>query len=173
MSTAYHPQTNGQTERVNQELEQYLRIFVRERQDDWYTLLPLAEFSYNNHIHSPMRQTPFILDTGQHPQMGFEPHQPPSCFEAVNEFTDRMKDTLKEAKAVLAKAKDDTPRPLPGRKTCRKYLGILGKSQPCPRKGNGVPHQEPGSPTPYPRSSLRLNPFPPDFTLLRIESMLV
>jgi len=40
MSTAYHPQTDGQTERVNQELEQYLQIFVGERQDDWYTLLP-------------------------------------------------------------------------------------------------------------------------------------
>jgi len=63
-STAYHPQTNGQTERVNQELEQYLRLFVGERQDDWYTLLPLAEFSYNNHVHSSTQQTPFLLDTG-------------------------------------------------------------------------------------------------------------
>jgi len=62
MSTAYHPQTDGQTERVNQELEQYLRIFVGERQDDWYTLLPLAEFSYNNHIHSSTQH--FLLDTG-------------------------------------------------------------------------------------------------------------
>ena len=63
-STAYHPQTDGQTERVNQELEQYLRLFVGERQDDWYTLLPLAEFSYNNHVHSSTQQTPFLLDTG-------------------------------------------------------------------------------------------------------------
>ena len=106
-STAYHLQTDGQTERVNQELEQYLWIFGRERQDDWYTLLPLAEFSYNNHIHSSTQQTPFLLDTSRHPQMGFEPHQPPSHFEAVNEFTDRMKDTLEEAKSALAKAKDD------------------------------------------------------------------
>jgi len=106
-STAYHPQTDGQTERVNQELEQYLRIFIGERQDDWYTLLPLAEFSYNNHIHSSTQQTPFLLDTGRHPRMGFEPHQLPSRFEAVNEFTDRMKDTLEEAKSALAKAKDD------------------------------------------------------------------
>jgi len=88
----------------------YLRIFVRERQDDWYTLLPLAEFSYNNHIHSSTQQTPFLLDTSQHPRMGFEPHQPPSRFEAVNEFTDRMKDTLEEAKLALAKAKDDMAR---------------------------------------------------------------
>jgi len=105
-STTYHPQTDGQTERVNQELEQYLWIFIRERQDDWYTLLPLAEFSYNNHIHSSTQQTPFLLDTGRHPQMGFEPHQSPSHLKAVNEFTDRMKDTLKEAKLALAKAKD-------------------------------------------------------------------
>jgi len=62
-STAYHPQTDGQTERVNQELEQYLWIFIRERQDNWYTLLPLAEFSYNNHIHSSIQQTPFLLNT--------------------------------------------------------------------------------------------------------------
>jgi len=109
-STAYHPQTDGQMERVNQELGQYLRIFVRERQDDWYTLLPLAEFSYNNHIHSSTKQTPFLLDTSRHPWMGFEPHQPPSRFEAVNEFMDQMKDTLEEAKSALAKAKDDMAR---------------------------------------------------------------
>jgi hypothetical protein len=109
-STAYHPQTDGQTERVNQELEQYLRVFVGERQDDWYALLPLAEFSYNNHVHSSTQQTPFLLDTGRHPRMGFEPHQPPSRVEAVNEFTDRMKATLEEAKSALAKAKDDMAR---------------------------------------------------------------
>jgi len=102
-STAYHPQTDGQTERVNQELEQYLRLFVGERQNDWYTLLPfkLAEFSYNNHVHSSTQQTPFLLDTGWHPQMGFEPHQPPSRVEAVNEFTNWMKDHLKRPSEVF------------------------------------------------------------------------
>jgi len=109
-STAYHPQTDGQTERVNQELEQFIRIFVGERQDDWYPLLALAEFSYNNHVHSSTQHTPFLLDTGRHPRMGFEPHQPPSKVEAVNEFTDRMKNTLEEAKSALAKAKDDMAR---------------------------------------------------------------
>jgi hypothetical protein len=57
-TTAYHPQGDGQTEHVNQELEQYLRLFVNERQDDWDELLPLAEFQYNNHVHSATQQTP-------------------------------------------------------------------------------------------------------------------
>jgi len=53
-STAYHPQTDGQTEHVNQKLEQYLRVSVNERQDNWDKWLPMAEFAYNNHIHSSM-----------------------------------------------------------------------------------------------------------------------
>jgi transposase InsO family protein len=51
-STAYHPQTNRQMERVNQDLKQYLRVFVSEWQDNWMELLPLAEFQYNNHVHA-------------------------------------------------------------------------------------------------------------------------
>ena len=74
-TTAYHPQGDGQIKRVNQELEQYLCLFVNERQDDWDDLLLLAEFQYNNHIHSATQQTPFMLDSGRHPWMGFEPHQ--------------------------------------------------------------------------------------------------
>src|SRR5271155_5690468 len=60
---AYHPQGDGQTEGVNQELEQYLRVFINQRQDDWDGLLPFAEFQYTNHIHSATRQIPFLLDT--------------------------------------------------------------------------------------------------------------
>jgi hypothetical protein len=62
--TTYHLQTDRQTEQVNQELEQFLQIFIGEWQDDWYSLLPLAEFLYNNHIHSSTQHTPFLLDTG-------------------------------------------------------------------------------------------------------------
>jgi hypothetical protein len=109
-STAYHPQSDGQTERVNQELEQYIRIFVSERQNDWDTLLPLGEFTYNNHIHASTQHTPFFLDTGRHPRMGFEPNQRPSKVEAINEFADRMKSSLDEAWAALAKSKEDMAR---------------------------------------------------------------
>ncbi len=47
-STAFHPQTDGQTERVNQEIEKYLHIFVSYRQTDWSNWLPLTEFAHNN-----------------------------------------------------------------------------------------------------------------------------
>jgi transposase InsO family protein len=106
-STAYHPQTDGQTERANQELEQYLQLFTNERQDDWDELIPLAEFQHNNKVHSSTQQTPFMLDTGQHPRMDFELHQHPSKIEAVNEFKDRMEKALEEAWSALAQVQED------------------------------------------------------------------
>jgi len=51
-SIAWHPQTDRQMERVNQELDQFLCLFVNEWQNDWYDLLPIAEFQHNNHIYS-------------------------------------------------------------------------------------------------------------------------
>ena len=63
-TTAYHLQGDGQMEWVNQELEQYLCLFVNKRQDNWDELLPLAEFQYNNHTHSTTQQTPFMLNSG-------------------------------------------------------------------------------------------------------------
>jgi len=106
-TTTYHPQGDGQTERVNQELEQYLQLFTNQRQDDWVGLLPFAEFQYNNQVHSSTQHPPFLLDTGRVPQMGFEPDQPRPCMESVNDFKDRMTDSLEEAKVALAKSKDD------------------------------------------------------------------
>src|SRR6266581_9610920 len=51
LPTLYHPQTDGQMEQVNQEIEAYLCIFVNHQQDDWADWLPLAEFAYNNWVH--------------------------------------------------------------------------------------------------------------------------
>jgi len=55
LSTAYHPQTDGQTERMNQELEQYLRMFVDYCQTNWPEWLAIAEFSYNNKIQKSIK----------------------------------------------------------------------------------------------------------------------
>jgi hypothetical protein len=103
-TTAYHPQADRQTECVNQELEQSLCVFINECQDNWDKLLPMAEFQYNNHVHSRTQQTPFYLDSGLHLCMGFEPAQPASRLETVNEFTDWMHSTLTEEKSCTAKS---------------------------------------------------------------------
>ena len=94
-------------ERVNQELDQYLWLFVNERQDDWYDLLPMAEFQHNNHVHSATQQPPFLLDTGRLPHKGFEPRQNPSGLETVNEFMERMRTAIKEAKSAIRKVQND------------------------------------------------------------------
>jgi len=66
---AHHPETNGQTERVYQILEQYLRVYINYQQDDWVNLLPLAEFTYNNTSHSATMVTPFFANKGFHPKL--------------------------------------------------------------------------------------------------------
>ena len=68
LSSAYHPQTDGQTERVNQILEQYLRCSLSYQQDNWVDLLPLAEFAYNNSLHASTGVTPFFANYGLHPR---------------------------------------------------------------------------------------------------------
>jgi hypothetical protein len=68
LSTSYHPETDGQTERTNQTLEQYLRCFINYQQDDWVDFLHLAEFSYNNSIHSSTGYSPFFANIGYHPR---------------------------------------------------------------------------------------------------------
>ena len=71
-STAYHPQTNGQTEQINQEIEQYLRLFVNYRQSDWAEWLPIAEFALNDKVSSSTGYSPFFLNYGLHPWTGRE-----------------------------------------------------------------------------------------------------
>src|SRR6266478_386894 len=108
-STSYHPQTDGQTERMNQEIEAYLRVFVSHRQDDWANWLPLAEFTYNNKVHAATHQTPFKLNAGQHPRLGVEPMRT-STVEAADTFARRLDRAQEEAKATLERAADDMKR---------------------------------------------------------------
>ena len=67
LSTAFHPQTDGSTEVLNQVIEQYLRIFCNYQQDNWVSLLPLAEFTYNNSVNSSTGMSPFFANHGHHP----------------------------------------------------------------------------------------------------------
>ena len=94
-STAYHPQTDGETERVNRELEMYLRIFCKRIPEDWDKHLPMAEFAYNGRPHSVTKQTPFYLMYGSEPT-GF-----PTAFPKTNV------PAVEERVAKLLKARDD------------------------------------------------------------------
>src|SRR4051812_39966306 len=67
MSTAFHPQTDEQTEHLNRTLEEMLRIYVTYKQDQWDEYLPVAKFAYNNAKQAFTGFTPFELDCGQHP----------------------------------------------------------------------------------------------------------
>ncbi len=67
MSTAYHPQTDGQTERMNRTMEDMLRGLVGPRHDDWCKYLSMVEFAYNNSLQASTLQTPFFLNHGRHP----------------------------------------------------------------------------------------------------------
>ncbi|MBW0555757.1 hypothetical protein O181_095472 [Austropuccinia psidii MF-1] len=68
LSTAYHPESDGQTERVNQIIEKYLWMYVSYHQDDWNTWIPLAEFAYNDSDHSSTKKSPFFTVYGRDPQ---------------------------------------------------------------------------------------------------------
>jgi len=106
LSMAFHLQTDGQTERVNQELEQYLRIFIDHRQEQWPEWLGTAEFAYNNKAHSSTRTSPFKANYGQDPRMEFEGRKK-GKYAGAEKFIEKMKEIQEEAKAALGKAQAD------------------------------------------------------------------
>jgi hypothetical protein len=73
MSSAYHPQTDGQTERTNRTLEQVLRAYCTYEQDNWVDLLPSATFAINNAEQSSTKTTPFFANYGFHPRIPTTP----------------------------------------------------------------------------------------------------
>jgi len=98
-------------------LDQYLWLFVNERQDNWYNLLPMVEFQHNNYVYSATQQPPFLLDTRHIPCMGFEPRQNHSDLEIVNKFTERMRMAIEEVKFAIRKAQEDMKRYYDQRRT--------------------------------------------------------
>ena len=108
-SSAFHPETDGQTERVNAGVEQYLRAFMNFHQDDWVDWLPLAEFAANNVVSETTGVSPFFANYGFHPQLGIEPTKPcpPNLssvqkrqFYKANVVADRFERILTQLKAL-------------------------------------------------------------------------
>ena len=104
ISTAYHPQTDGQSERTNQWLEQYLRIFIDYHQQNWASLLPLAQYTLNAWPDATTKKAPFKLIMGHIPQV----HQMARPFKSPN-VEDRMrqlKQARQDTKEALKKVAD-------------------------------------------------------------------
>ena len=94
---AFHPQTDRQTERVNQELEQYLRMFIDYRQEQWPEWLGTAEFTYNNKVHSSTRMSPFKANYGQDLRMGFKGRKK-GKYEGAERFVTKIKEICYDLK---------------------------------------------------------------------------
>jgi len=106
LSTVFHPQTDGQTERVNQELEQYLRMFINHRQEQWPEWLGTAEFAYNNKVYLSTKTSSFKANYGQDPRMGFKGRRK-GKYAGAEKFIKKMKEIQEEIKAVLGKVQMD------------------------------------------------------------------
>jgi len=112
MSTAFHPQTDGQTERLNQTIEAYLRAFVGNEQDDWVCLLPMAKFAYNNSTTTGNGMSPFYANYGFHPvamdPASTEPLNPASQVYAhwMRMVHDKAREKLEEAQERMRRYTD-------------------------------------------------------------------
>ena len=106
MSTAYHPQTDGQTERVNQVLEQYLRTCCAWDQKGWLELLPYAEFCYNNTVHSATKVTPFYGNVGYHPINNYPAEVVESSVPAAEEYVENLAKLRKDMRETLILARE-------------------------------------------------------------------
>ena len=109
LSMAYHPETDSQMERTNQELEQYLRMYVNHRQNNWAKWLETAEFAFNNKVHTATKTSPFQVNYGRELRMGFDIRKKGKN-EKAEEFVKEMKKRHEEARAVLVKSQEEMKR---------------------------------------------------------------
>ena len=99
---AYHPQTDGQTERINQEIGMFLQHYVNYKQDDWMEWLAMVEFAYNDKKHAATGKTPFELNFGRHPWKGDLMVQ--MEIPQVEEFTKNIQESWKYAAQAMEEA---------------------------------------------------------------------
>ena len=120
-STVFHPQTDGQTERMNQTLETYLRIFCNHEQNDWFELLALAEFAYNNAFQESTKMSPFFANYGFHPRFLVESRTPAPSHTApaaedfesyLHEVHDHLVQNVKHSQNLQAKYCDSKHKPV-------------------------------------------------------------
>lgn len=141
LSTAFHPETDGQTERVNQVLEQILRCSISYLQDDWVSILKLAEFAYNNASSSSTGHSPFMATYGFHPRCDFLEPTRASDFvsehhmDHIKSIQEAVKESLANAQQRMKKYADRRRRPHSFQAGDQVFLSRKNiKSQrPCPK----------------------------------------
>jgi hypothetical protein len=104
LSTAFHPQTDGQTERVNSVLEQYLRGYCNYQQDNWAELLSMAEFSYNNKVSATTGVSPFFANYHYHPRYEIRANSELPTPKALIDYSDRLTSLEKYLRSEIAYA---------------------------------------------------------------------
>ena len=105
LSTAYHPQSDGQTERINQEIGMFLQYYINYQQDNWTEWITVAEFHYNDKRHATTRQMLFILNFGRHSwKKNLEIQTEISKLE---EFLMKLQRSRKEAKKSMEEAQEN------------------------------------------------------------------
>ena len=109
LSTAYHLEIDRQMERTNQELEQYLRMYVNYRQNNWAEWLAMAEFAFNNKIHTATKSSPFQINYRREPRMGFDIRKKGKN-EKTEEFVREIKERHEEARVALVKSQEEMKR---------------------------------------------------------------
>jgi len=133
MSTAYHPQTDGQTERMNQVIEAYLRSYCNYEQNDWPEMLATAEYAYNNSKHSATKISPFYANYGYEPRTNWPTNikfsNPASELYAhyMTSIHEKLKERLSQAKDNMAKYYDKKRRDIPGFKK-GEFVMLNGKN---------------------------------------------
>ena len=109
LSSAYHPQTDGLSERMNQEIEQYLRLFINYHQDDWVEWLPMAMFAFACRKRTSTGYSPFFLDRGREPNREVGVTKTSHNRDA-RMFALEMKKVRLEAEVALRAAQESTKR---------------------------------------------------------------
>ena len=105
LSTSFHLQIDGQTEIVNKEIGKFLRIYCFEKQDSWFTWLPIAQFSINTKKHALTKKSPFNVTWSYLPQMGIEPISSDRA-PAAQKFASEMEDIIESVKENMKQAQD-------------------------------------------------------------------
>jgi len=127
MSSSFHPQTDGQMERINKTLKCYLRNYCNYKQENWEDMLPMAEYAYNNSLQAMVKMTRFFANYGYHPRTNW-PTAEPLCNPTSQNYIQWMTSVNQLCCQGLEKASE----------TMRKYYDKKSKPAPAYEPGDVV-----------------------------------